>query len=333
MPEAPQTIRKAHWVCAGESVRGVAHKQKGAPNQDAVRVAAFDDAAFVAVADGHGGSPHFRSDVGAQAAVDAAIDSLARLGGVDSVGREVAFRGLGPSILHAWQTAIEKHFAGHPFTESELNRPEARQLRDNPLLAYGCTVLAAGHVQSCLVYVQLGDGDILLVASDGKTTRAFPRDERFAAGQTVSLCQTNAADEFRVQWEPDAAVTPALVLLSTDGYANAFRTDGDFLKIGKDYLALLGRDGLEAVSRQLPAFLNHASEAGSADDISLALLVNVDVVPKIGAEHPVEVSFLDSYSRGSGSSRGLNMAVFLGCLFGLVLLAAVLILWRGGGRA
>ena len=65
---------------------------------------------------------------------------------------------------------------------------------------------------------------------------------------------------------------PSLVLLSTDGYANSFRSDEDFLKIGQDYLEIIRQQGIASLAEELPAILTEATQQGSGDDITLAIL-------------------------------------------------------------
>jgi hypothetical protein len=65
---------------------------------------------------------------------------------------------------------------------------------------------------------------------------------------------------------------PSLVLLSTDGYANSFRSDEDFLKIGQDYLEIIREQGISSLAEELPAILTEATQQGSGDDITLAIL-------------------------------------------------------------
>jgi hypothetical protein len=65
---------------------------------------------------------------------------------------------------------------------------------------------------------------------------------------------------------------PTLVLLSTDGYANSFRSDDDFLKIGQDYLEIIREQGIASLAEELPAILTEATQQGSGDDITLAIL-------------------------------------------------------------
>jgi hypothetical protein len=66
------------------------------------------------------------------------------------------------------------------------------------------------------------------------------------------------------------------VLLSTDGYANAFREDAGFLQVGADLLDLVRQEGLGAVAGGLDSWLAEATEQGSGDDVTVGLLCRLD---------------------------------------------------------
>ena len=90
--------------------------------------------------------------------------------------------------------------------------------------------------------------------------------------QTTSLCQPEAWREFRTTETAASAGLPALVLLSTDGYVNSFRSQEDFLQIGQDYLQILREQGSEVLADELPKILTEATQQGSGDDITLGML-------------------------------------------------------------
>src|SRR5271155_888255 len=72
------------WVMLGSSVQGASHKRTGVPNQDAIFAEPRIDVApamvvaspplILAVSDGHGSPRSFRSDTGANAAVQIAVE-------------------------------------------------------------------------------------------------------------------------------------------------------------------------------------------------------------------------------------------------------------------
>jgi len=240
--------------------------------------------AIAAVSDGHGGARHFRSQIGSSLAVSTAVDVLqgflsrhALDAGAEEIGA-ADIQDLQRKLVDHWTAAVSADLDNHPLTGEELaelekgDGAESRTAVETlPLLAYGATLLAAAAIDSLILYLQLGDGEILCVDAKGETIRPLPADARLLGNQTTSLCQPEAWQEFRAAWfaAPDL---PALVLLSTDGYANSFRSDGDFLKIGSDYLDIIRDQGIATLAEELPGILKEATEQGSGDDITLAIL-------------------------------------------------------------
>ncbi len=71
---------------------------------------------------------------------------------------------------------------------------------------------------------------------------------------------------------------PALVLITTDGYVNAFTSNAGFLKAATDILALGRSEGWDYVEKHLSQWLEEASMQGSGDDVTVALLVPKNLV-------------------------------------------------------
>jgi Protein phosphatase 2C len=276
------------WKVAHACVRGSSHQRSGLPNQDAVQCtvtpAAQGTVAVAVVSDGHGSPRHFRSQIGSSLAVSTVAatlqaflrDSVASNGQVPFVPEQV--HELERKIVSGWLAAVQSDLENNPFTEAELialGQEEGAEGRaavaSSPELAYGATLLAAAATDRVLLYLQLGDGEILSVTAQGTTTRPLPPDDRLIANQTTSLCQPEAWKDFRSAWVTNGAL-PSLVLLSTDGYANSFRSDEDFLKIGQDYLDIIREQGISSLAEELPAILTEATQQGSGDDITLAIL-------------------------------------------------------------
>ncbi len=278
------------WKVAHACVRGSAHVRSGLPNQDAAQCIAtpgdgsMPAIAIAAVSDGHGGVRHFRSQIGSSLAVSTAVDVLqtflvqhAADSRAESIGAD-EIQNLERSVVDRWLAAVMADLENHPLTAEELGELEKGDGAESrtavetlPTLAYGATLLLAAATENLILYLQLGDGEILCVNPAGETIRPLPADARLVGNQTTSLCQPDAWREFRAAWfaSPDL---PALVLLSTDGYSNSFRSDEDFLKIGADYLEIIREQGIGALSDELPEILKEATAQGSGDDITLAIL-------------------------------------------------------------
>jgi hypothetical protein len=282
------TAAAPRWRAFGASVQGAAHARRGAPNQDAFECWAAgggEALAVGAVADGHGGARHFRSGRGAAFAVAAAVDVLREH---RDTAPEAASDELPRRIVAAWRRRVAADLAVRPLEADELARAAqdespaaAADVRADPALAYGATLVAAAARARSTLVLQLGDGEVLCVAPDGRTTRPLPEDARLARGRTTSLCQPEAWREFRVARIGSREPQPAMMVLATDGYANAFRSDRDFLRVGADLFALLRGDGSDALAAQLAGFLGEASAHGSGDDVTVAIL-HRDPLPDAG---------------------------------------------------
>ena len=281
-------ILPATWIAFVYRL-AVSHVRDGLPNQDAfAKWSAPEGApplASMAIADGHGSPRHFRSATGARFAVVVTIAALRDLAAAldaanDAERAHLASVELPQRIVASWTERARDHFAQTPFSDEEQRGVEAGEgaaaleaVRADPLLAYGATLLAALVTERCIVLTQLGNGDLLAVAGDGATTRPVPADERLSGNLTTSLCRAGAESDFRsIVLRADSASAPSLLVLSTDGYANSFKSDADFLQVGRDFLQMIASDGLAAVEGQLAHILDDASTNGSGDDITLGLL-------------------------------------------------------------
>ena len=72
----------AQWRVRGESVQGAAHASDGLPNQGAISwtpPSGEGTRVILAVSDGHGSAPHFRSAIGAALAVRVATTEMQHL--------------------------------------------------------------------------------------------------------------------------------------------------------------------------------------------------------------------------------------------------------------
>jgi serine/threonine protein phosphatase PrpC len=253
--------------------------------------------AVAVVSDGHGSPRHFRSQIGSSLAVSTASstlqvflrESVANNGQVPFVPEQV--HELERKLVSVWLSAVHSDLENTPFTEAELTALEKEdgpagraEVEHAPELAYGATLLAAAATDKFVLYLQLGDGEILSVSAKGTTVRPLPPDDRLIGNQTTSLCQADAWKDFRSGWVTGETL-PALVLLSTDGYSNSFRSDDDFLKIGQDYLEIIRQQGIASLAEELPDILTEATQQGSGDDITLAIMQD-DLGPAVPTKTP-----------------------------------------------
>ncbi|MCL6557470.1 MAG: protein phosphatase 2C domain-containing protein [Firmicutes bacterium] len=295
-------IPEKTWHVIASTVRGGQHIRNGLPNQDAVcwRQEKNGLPIVLALADGHGSTKYFRSDIGAHLAVTITVETIWRLIHCDellnpndsfiegfikvvnpsqkprySMLKRLAEVELPRDLAQTWRQAVRTHFEENPITPGELekiSKSEAKAIEINPEIAYGCTVLAAAVGKGYVLFAQLGDGDILAV-SGGEVIRPVPPDDRLFANETTSLCSAEAWRDFRIFFQVLTDKYPDLIMVSTDGYANSFKDDESFLQVAKDLLMIGKKEGLESIEQNLPVWLSEASDQGSGDDITLGLIV------------------------------------------------------------
>jgi hypothetical protein len=289
-----------HWQFGGASVLGASHVRQGAPNQDAI--AWWPESGqglplILAIADGHGSAKSFRSQQGSALAVQVAISVLTRHLQLDQPQRlqarsrnlqqfeQTLQQELPQQLVQTWQDQVLADLEQHPFTPAELQKLQTKdgesaceRVHQNPLLAYGATLLTVVVTPQFILYLQLGDGDILCVDAQGQPQRPLPVDPNLIANETTSLCMPHAWDWLRLTLTPTQSA-PQLILVSTDGYSNSFVSEADFCQVGPDYWQMLQEQGFAEVLSQLPIILQETSQQGSGDDITLGLIVRNTTPP------------------------------------------------------
>ena len=260
---------------------------------------------FVAVCDGHGGAPYFRSELGADFAIEVLKNMLVRnMTRISELASSKQYEKiktqLALGITKRWREKVSLHISENPITEQEYAFLEDEKLEaaqkykeGKDLFAiYGCTLIAYFATKTFWYALQIGDGDFLL-SYDGKSFELpMPEDKDCFLNQTTSICDDNAKDEVRCCY---GEKLPLVVFCSSDGVANSFR-DSESLK-QKFYLPIYNLfDNTEfpqckkecvqsecdlkchlcLVFEEIFSFLPILSKKGSGDDISLAGIVNVN---------------------------------------------------------
>lgn len=268
-----------HWQVVGQSVRGAVHERNGLPNQDAIHwlpESGNGPSVVLAISDGHGSARYPRSHIGARIAVENAAQLVheflnSQVDGDHHVSliKDATEEWLPRALVRDWSEAVTDHLAQEPLTENELQSLAA----SDASIAYGATLLVAAVTERFAFYLQLGDGEILVVSERGEVTRPMSKDERLFGNETTSLCAPDAWRDFRVKFQPFSQSPPALILLSTDGYPNSFRHESGFLQVGSDILNMIHTHGLSSVNENLKGWLSDSTHAGSGDDVTLGIVV------------------------------------------------------------
>jgi len=261
-------------VLLGASVQGFSHKRQNKLNQDAItwqQNLVGKLPVILAVADGHGSAKNFRSHKGSDFAVKVAINTLnefwANIEAVDNVSsiKRLAEEKLPREIVDRWLKIVQYDLDKNPLTDSEM------ELVGNSAVAYGSTLLAVLATDAFILFLQLGDGDMLIVSEENNVSRAIPKDPRLIANETTSLCVPESWRDLKLAFLP-VNDFPKMILLSTDGYSNSFNDDQDFFQVAFDLRKILEEKSFEFLSSNIDSWLNETSEKGSGDDITAGII-------------------------------------------------------------
>lgn len=259
--------RGCRLAAAGKVVTGASHIRANSECQDALAICESGRGFVIAaVADGHGSKACPHSGEGARIAADAAVKLLARIFGEGPEEAKFALSAnrddrIPRQLELMWKEEVRARHAA-----------QGRETADGDALftLYGTTVTAIGAMPGFAFLLKLGDGDILMVGEGG--ARPLLADAEKIGEDTESLCLGDAWKYVRTHIVRHDAERPLMFIISTDGYSNCFSDSAGFHKAGEDIFGLWAEEGLGYIEESLENWLRRSSDAGSGDDIALALV-------------------------------------------------------------
>lgn len=269
------------WTIFGGSVKGAKHEREGKPNEDALEIIypeKITDPTIILAADGKKGAP--KALEGAQLAVKIAKEHLQKLSSDGKPVTQQQAKDAGKAIIGQWQETV----------------------KDEP--SFDASLLAAVAMQDQLILFQIGEGDIVVVDSEGVSKRV-PQQESIV--KTLSS-EEKALDVTIIPIE--TGKKPKLVMLSTSGTRGA-KPDDQFLKFPSALVSIAEKHGLESsedfIKEMLPKFSEHVINGervgGSDEDVTAAFLFAKDnPTSQLESQKPVteeEIRKLDSYYQSS----------------------------------
>lgn len=298
-------MRDLHHSCQGES-----HIKVDKPCQDASYSKTTEEMSIAIVCDGHGGERYFRSDVGAQCAIEATKDSvetfikavdenlfkdkpLTRKQAIASEAKtniltkdtptDIALRQLFASIIFNWRGKIESHSQNNPLTEEERAKVDGRycdafENGDGIEKTYGCTLMCYVHTPFYWFAFHIGDGKCITFDMDGQWSEPIPWDDRCFLNKTTSLCDSGALDGFRYCYCGDGSY-PMAVFLGSDGIDDSFGETENMVNFYVQMLKMLAGEGESQALEILKESLPQLSKMGSKDDMSVACVYDEQELP------------------------------------------------------
>ena len=275
---------------------GSSHLASGKPCQDASYCETSDRMSIAIVSDGHGGANHSRSDIGSQMALRAAryvIDNNPLTSWGDPYIRPALF----DEIVRSWRDLVTEHYnmirALDEIDNTPLFEDVTLENSQEINILYGCTLMVACVHPNGWFAFQIGDGKCVTInqiqtcpdSSENNSTfniqkmvaEPIPADDRCFLHMTTSLCDPNATNEFRF-CGGTTATTPVAIFLGSDGIDNSWGTEQ---ALHNFYIEVLKHcTSAEDVTRDLAEALPRLSQAGSQDDMSIAAIVDKDLLAK-----------------------------------------------------
>ncbi|MCM1139312.1 MAG: protein phosphatase 2C domain-containing protein [Bacteroides sp.] len=248
-------------ITFSKSVRGASHVDSGKECQDSSLTLSLTDSdaeiSVAVVSDGHGGEKYKRSADGSYAACAVASQVLmdfAQHSGIWAAKRidKSVRQQIVNSILAHWCEIV-----GHG---------------NNNIQEFGCTLISYLQTPNYWLALQIGDGRLAMLKPSGKWMQPIPWDDRCILNLTTSMCDEDAANEFRFAV---GSRRPRAVFIGSDGIDGSFGVSAKLYNFYGHILKSIRNDGLEEVTEQLPEVLSHYSEIGSKDDMSVAAVINI----------------------------------------------------------
>lgn len=270
------------------TAQGANHIKKNKICQDSSKSYDYDERVFAIVCDGHGGDDYVRSDIGSSEAASIAgscigefIDTVLKKYDIGYLQRhyEEILRVLSSSIISKWRSAVEGHCRSNPFTEEEMakisDRARIKYSKGNIASAYGTTLIAVAFTEEYWFGIKIGDGKCVALSKDGEYYMPIPDDGICFLNSTTSICDKNAIDNFRYAFSTEK---PAAVFVGTDGIDDCFNKDEQLFNLYRTILYSFATSNFDQAVIELSDYLPRLSAKGSGDDVSIAAIIDFDVI-------------------------------------------------------
>ena len=271
------------------TAQGASHIKKNRECQDASKSYFCEDYGIAIVCDGHGGEDYIRSAIGSEKASSIALENIKEfIAHVDKCTLKRHFdellHSLEASIISMWRNDVRAHWDANPITDEEKSRlsekATRRYLVNNSISsAYGTTLIAVVVTKDYWFCFQVGDGKCVWVDKESKFDQ-LKLDEKCFLNATTSLCDSDALDHFQTHYSEDI---PAAVFVGSDGIDDCFKNDEQLYNFYKTMSYSFGTTVTDNAVAELEDFLPRLSQKGSGDDVSVAAVLNMDLLPTIDA--------------------------------------------------
>jgi len=299
------------------SVLGGSHIKSGTVCQDASNFYDDESVSIAVVADGHGDSSCFRSDLGAKFAVACTTRGIQQFvkehealfkKGVSKNSDFPSHRELEKLLreklikqtVASWNKAVMENYQANPFKEEELENVSEKYRRryenkETINKAYGTSLIAAAITPWFWFAYHIGDGRFSVLYSDGSGGQPVPWDPKCYLNVTTSICDDDVLDrELGVRTylslKEDKEI-PVAFFLCSDGIDDNYPADEkenaiQLYRLYREIAVTIAEDGYDStcgkdgVSGQIKDLAYNFATKGKGDDTSLAGIVNIEELIK-----------------------------------------------------
>lgn len=277
-----------------KTVRGSSHIKKETPCEDFSIVDDCGEYKIFTVADGHGDPNCPRSAIGSECACRIASEDLGEFARNiseqgwegklfdEEEGKELV-KQLIRSIVGKWIEAVKGELEQNPLTPEEVQKAfryaEEYKKGIKTERMYGTTLIAGLQTERYLLLLQQGDGRCVVFDDCGNASQPIPWDDKCFGTVTTSLCDDDAVLRCRYHIV-NLKNNPVIACIAgTDGVEDSFPDSME--KTHAYYRRLLCyacENGVRALEDHLTEELTSLSANGSADDITVSGIIDVERV-------------------------------------------------------
>jgi len=270
------------------TAQGASHIKKNKECQDASSSYQDENCAIAIVCDGHGGDDYVRSAIGSKIGCAVAEKNIKNFfNGVDKEtffsSPEKLLKNLEASIINGWNEAIVTYHSTNPFREEELSvvseKARKKYVDDGKIWsAYGTTMIAVAMNHDYWFGIHIGDGKCVAINPEGVFKQPIPWDPKCFLNATTSICDSDAIERFRHFYSEKL---PAAVFVGSDGIDDCFSNNEQLHNLYKTVLYSFATTDFEEAYEGLAEYLPRLSAKGSGDDVSVAALLDLDLIPEL----------------------------------------------------
>ena len=291
-----------------------AKHEAGVPCQDAsAHNDELENTALAVVADGHGSSRCFRSDIGSAKAVDVAQKTVERfiINVTDVITDPEDFRaelnGIVKQIINKWFAAVMKNEETNPLQNDSRIEGITEKYKDRYINdidyrchAYGTTLTVAAMGKDYWFGFQVGDGKCVVLYEDGSWDTPIPWDDRCSFNTTTSICDDDSLSGFRYwfgisdgtggyteygygiegqakDYPPIKKTSrPLAIFIGSDGVEDSYpRVDNDKYVVNfyRNRVICLAERGFDSFNEEIDGFAKRFADRESTDDVSIAGII------------------------------------------------------------